>query len=210
MVLVDMVANCNLGARVITIDTGRLPDESYQMIDTIKSRYGIGVERILPDQGEVDRMVATHGRDLFRDEVALRKLCCQVRKVRPMERALEGLDAYAVGLRRTQSESRENLEQAVKVDGKWKLSPLAYWSSSDVEDYIERHRVPIHPLYAKGYPSIGCEPCTRAVYPGENERSGRWWWEQESDKECGLHFSPEGRMERKLDVLLRELVGTNA
>jgi len=206
MILVDMASRMGAGVRVITLDTGRLPVETYTMMDAVKERYGITVEVVKPEASEVARMVAMHGPDLFRDQVVLRKLCCQVRKVRPMERVLTGLDAYAVGLRRGQSESRGGVPQTGMVDKKWKLSPLAFWSGKDVEEYTERHGVPVHPLYAKGYTSIGCAPCTRAATEEEGERGGRWWWEAEGDKECGLHFTPEGKMVRELDVLVEDLI----
>lgn len=206
MVLVDMASRLGGAVRVLTLDTGRLPDETHAMIATVRERYGIAVEIISPDPGEVSRMVAAHGQDLFRNEVVLRKLCCQIRKVRPLAGALSGLDAYAVGLRREQAESREAVEQSLMVNGKWKLSPLALWTAEDVADYTKLHDVPVHPLYARGFSSIGCAPCTRAVTDGEGERAGRWWWETEGDKECGLHVSPEGRMVRELDVLLEDLV----
>jgi phosphoadenylyl-sulfate reductase (thioredoxin) len=206
MVLVDMAARMGLGARVVTLDTGKLPAETHQMMEMVRERYGIEVEAMAPDAGEVARMVAAHGEELYRNEVVLRKLCCQVRKVRPMDRLVAGLDAYAVGLRRGQAESREGVEQQAKVDGKWKLSPLALWTAEEVEEYTRRNDVPVHPLYAQGYTSIGCGPCTRAVHSSEGERAGRWWWEVAGDKECGLHFTPEGKMVRELDVLLGELV----
>lgn len=206
MVLVDMAARMGSAVRVITLETGRLPAETQAMMATVEARYGIRVERIAPDAGEVERMTAAHGADLFRNEVVLRKLCCQVRKVRPLEEALAHLDAFAVGLRRGQAESREAVEQKALVDGRWKLSPLAYWTAAEVDDYTRRNDLPVHPLYAQGYTSIGCAPCTRAVTAEEGERAGRWWWELEGDKECGLHFTPEGKMVRELDVLVSELV----
>ena len=206
MVLVDMAARMGSAVRVVTLETGRLPAETHAMIADVEARYGIAVERIAPDAGEVARMTEAHGVDLFRDEVVLRKLCCQVRKVRPLDGILAHLDAYSVGLRRGQGESREAVQQKAFVDGKWKLSPLAFWTSADVEAYTRRHNVPVHPLYAQGYASIGCAPCTRAVTSEEGERAGRWWWEVEGDKECGLHFTPEGKMVRELDVLLGDLV----
>jgi len=206
MVLVDMAARMGSGVRVVTLETGRLPAETHAMIANVEARYGIAVEQIAPDAGEVARMTEAHGVNLFRNEVVLRKLCCHVRKVRPLEVVLTDLDAYSVGLRRGQGESREAVQQKVFVDGKWKLSPLAFWTSADVEDYTRRHDVPVHPLYAQAYASIGCAPCTRAVTSEEGDRAGRWWWEVEGDKECGLHFTPEGKMVRELDVLLGDLV----
>ena len=206
MVWVDMASRMGAGVLVVTLDTGRLPEETLAMMDAVERRYGLVVERVKPDAGEVERMVARFGADLFRDEVVYRKLCCQVRKVRPLDGALAGLDAYAVGLRRGQAESREGVGQRELVGGKWKLSPLAHWTAEEVESYTERHRVPVHPLYAAGYTSIGCGPCTRAVHSSEGERAGRWWWEVAGDKECGLHFTPAGKMVRELDVLVSEIV----
>jgi phosphoadenylyl-sulfate reductase (thioredoxin) len=206
MVLVDMAARMGSAVRVVTLDTGRLPEETHSMMAAVESRYGIKVERIAPDPGEVAKMVATHGVDLFRNEIVLRKLCCQVRKVRPFDVILTDLDAYSVGLRRSQAGSREAVEQKTLVDGKWKLSPLAFWTSAQVEEYTQQNNVPVHSLYAQGYTSIGCAPCTRAVTSEEGERAGRWWWEVAGDKECGLHFTPEGKMVRELDVLVSELV----
>jgi len=206
MILVDMAARLNAPVRIITLDTGRLPDETLEMIDTVEAQYALPVERMRPDAGEVARMTETHGVDLFREEVVLRKLCCQIRKVRPLDGVLRDLGAYAVGLRRGQAESREGVQQKAFAGGKWKLSPLAFWTAAEVEAYTKEHGVPVHPLYAKGYTSIGCAPCTRAVTSEEGERAGRWWWEVAGDKECGLHFTPEGKMVRELDVLLGELV----
>jgi phosphoadenylyl-sulfate reductase (thioredoxin) len=206
MVLVDMASRMGAGVRVVTLDTGRLPEETLAMMDEVERRYGLVVERVKPDAGEVERMVERFGADLFRDEVVYRKLCCQVRKVRPLDGALAGLDAYGVVLRRGQAESREGVGQRELVGGKWKLSPLAHWTAEEVASYTERHQVPVHPLYAAGYTSIGCGPCTRAVHSSEGERAGRWWWEVAGDKECGLHFTPAGKMVRELDVLVSEIV----
>src|ERR1700694_625490 len=133
-------------------------------------------------------------------------LCCEVRKVRPLERKLHELRAWVVGLRRDQNESRADVRKIDEIDGKLKLSPLADWTAADVQEYIRRHDVPMHPLYAKGYRSIGCAPCTRAVQAGEDERAGRWWWEWDAAKECGIHLSPEGKAERKFDVLLSQIL----
>jgi len=205
-ILIDMAARLGLAPRVVTIDTGRLPAETLRMIDSVEARYGLPVDVLRPAESEVETMVTRFGSELFRESVAQRKLCCQVRKVRTLDRFLPEVDAYAVGLRRGQSESRENVEQ---IDGA-KISPLAAWNASDVEEYLVKHNVPVHPLYAQGYTTIGCAPCSRAVRDGEQLRAGRWWWEVEGDKECGLHFSPEGKMERTVDELLRDVIGTNA
>ncbi len=180
------------------------------MMETVRSRYGVKLEVVFPESSEVEAMAARHGPNLFHGGVPQRMLCCNVRKVRPLERKLRDFRAWAVGLRRAQSASRAELQQVEERDGLVKISPLAFWSDREVEDYIERHDVPRHPLYARGYASIGCEPCTRAIAPGEDGRAGRWWWEQDAAKECGIHFSPDGRAERTVDVLLREVVNRSA
>jgi len=206
MVILDMASRIPGRVRVLTLDTGRLPEETYQMIETVRERYGITVETVAPDTAEVEAMVRLHGPNLFYREVALRNLCCEVRKVRPLERKLRELKAWVAGLRRGQNESRADVRKIEEIEGKLKLSPLADWTAADVSEYIRRHDVPVHPLYAAGYRSIGCAPCTRAVAAGEDERAGRWWWELDASKECGIHFTPEGKAERKLDVLLSEVL----
>ena len=206
MVILDMAARLSPRVRVFTLDTGRLPEETYRMIETVRERYGIAIETVAPDADEVEAMVAQHGPNLFYREVALRNLCCQVRKVRPLERKLGELRAWVAGLRRGHNESRETVRKIEEIGGKLKLCPLADWTAAEVSEYIARNRVPTHPLYAAGYRSIGCAPCTRAVQAGEDERAGRWWWELESAKECGIHFSPEGQTARRLDVLLSEVL----
>jgi phosphoadenylyl-sulfate reductase (thioredoxin) len=205
MVLIDMASRISSDFRVITLDTGRLPDETHSMIETVYERYGVRVEVAVPDAAELSAMVARHGTNLFHHETALRMLCCRIRKVLPLERKLSELNAYAVGLRRGQSDSRSFVPKVERKVSNVKLSPLADWSKEQVSDYTTRHRVPRHPLYEKGYTSIGCGPCTRATLPGEHERAGRWWWEETADKECGLHFSANGKVERRIDVLLREV-----
>jgi phosphoadenosine phosphosulfate reductase len=206
MVVLDMAVRRDPGVRVITLDTGRLPEETYQMIETVRTRYGVHVEMVAPDADETERMVTRFGPNLFRDSLAQRRLCCEIRKVRPLARKLDGVDAYAVGLRRGQGESRESIPKVADDRGRRKLSPLADWTSEDVVEYTRTHGVPEHPLYAKGYTSIGCGPCTRATQAGEPERAGRWWWELDGNSECGLHFTAEGKVERTVDVLLREIL----
>jgi phosphoadenosine phosphosulfate reductase len=188
--------------RVFTIDTGRLPEETHQMMETVRQRYRIPVEIVFPEAAEVESMIASHGPNLFYREVALRQLCCHVRKVRPLERKLATLSAWVVGLRRSQMESRADIRKVESRDGVVKISPLADWSKLQVENYIREHNVPVHPLYGKGFPSIGCGPCTRAVFDCEDERAGRWWWEQDAAKECGIHVAPNGQVMRQVDVLL--------
>jgi len=207
MVIVDMAARISPAVRVFTLDTGRLPEETYKMIETVRERYGVTVETVAPDTGEVEAMVSLHGPNMFYRHVALRNLCCEVRKVRPIERKLRELKAWMVGLRRGQSDARADVRKIEEIEGRLKLSPLADWNATDVSAYIRVHDVPMHPLYAAGYRSIGCAPCTRAVAAGEDERAGRWWWELDAgNKEFGIHFTPEGKAERKLDVLVSEVL----
>jgi len=206
MAVLDMAAKISSNVRVVTLDTGRLPAETYDIIETVRGHYGVRVELVSPDAGEIETMVSRFGPNLFYESVAYRNLCCHIRKVRPLERKLAEFQAWAVGLRRSQSDSRAELSTAQQIDGKWKLSPLADWTREQVEEYLVRNGVPRHPLYARGYTSIGCGPCTRATTTGEHERAGRWWWETEGKKECGIHFAPDGRVERTLDVLLREVL----
>ncbi len=201
MVLVDMAARIRPDIRVFTLDTGRLPEQTFSMIDTVRRRYGIAVEIVSPDPHEIESMVARHGPNLFYDEVPLRMLCCQVRKVRPLERRLATLDAWVTGLRRGQNGSRAELRRIEEDARPVKINPLADWTAAQVDEYIRANNVPLHPLYALGYGSIGCAPCTR---PGAG-RDGRWWWEAQADKECGIHFSADGKAERQVDVLVREL-----
>jgi phosphoadenosine phosphosulfate reductase len=197
MVLIDLAhraagANC----RVFTLDTGRLPEETYQVMDTVRERYGIAIETVSPLREELEEMVAQHGPNLFYRSPELRALCCEVRKVRPLRRKLGELKAWATGLRREQAETRAEVRKVQEVDSRIRLSPLADWSSEQVERYIRENDVPVHPLYARGYTSIGCAPCTRPVAPGESERAGRWWWELQDRKECGIHFAANGKVER--------------
>ena len=196
LVLLDMAWRLAGSVQAFTLDTGRLPVETLQMIDVVRDRYGIAVESVRPDPDEVARMVAERGPDLFRDSVELRHLCCEVRKVRPLGRKLQQLDAWATGLRREHSSNRAAIPKVAQEAGRIKISPLADWTAAQVDAYTEQHNVPVHPLYAHGFLSIGCEPCTRALLPGESGRAGRWWWEQDSRKECGIHFAPDGSARR--------------
>jgi phosphoadenosine phosphosulfate reductase len=206
MVLVDLAARIRPDIRVFTIDTGRLPEATYRMVDVVRDRYGIRVEVVFPEAAEVESMAGRHGPNLFYREVPLRMLCCQVRKVRPLARKLQSLDAWIVGLRRSQAESRAGASKVDMAARPVKISPLADWTDAEVDEYIRLHDVPVHPLYAEGYTSIGCAPCTRAAREGEHARAGRWWWEQAANKECGIHFSANGRAERQVDVLLKEVL----
>jgi len=196
MVIVDLASRISSAVRVFTLDTGRLPDETYQMMELVRRRYGIQVEVIFPERTEVERLVTIHGPNLFYSSVPSRERCCEVRKVVPLARKLETLKAWATGLRREQSETRAAVPKVERQQGRLKLNPLADWTSEQVEEYIVRCKVPVHPLYGRGYTSIGCAPCTRAVEPGESERAGRWWWEEDEKKECGIHFSADGKVSR--------------
>jgi len=192
MVLIDMAWRINPGVRVFTLDTGRLPRETYSLFEDIRERYGIQVEFEFPDRLEVARLVQQHGPNLMYRSVDLRVACCEIRKVEPLKRKLATLDAWVAGLRREQWRTRKNIAK-VELDrnhgGIVKLNPLADWTLDRVRGYIDEHDVPCHELFDKGFTSIGCEPCTRAVPHGEPERAGRWWWELDTDKECGIHCS---------------------
>jgi phosphoadenosine phosphosulfate reductase len=207
MVIIDLVMQAAPQTPVITLDTGRLPATTFEIVSEVEKRYGITVERIHPDQNEVAAMVDIHGLNLFRDGVPQRMLCCNVRKVRPLARRMANVGAYLTGIRRGQADSRAEIEVFDRSGSPVKISPLADWTPEDVAHYTLEHNLPEHPLYAAGYTSIGCDPCTRAVVAGEDERAGRWWWESEAGKECGIHFSADGKAERTVDVLLRELLG---
>ena len=197
MVILDLASRISAGVRVFTLDTGRLPDETYQMMETVRQRYGKAVEIVFPEREDVEELVAIEGPNLFYSSVPARQRCCDARKVRPLERKLATLQAWATGLRRDQGETRSGIPKVERgPNGRVKICPLADWSAPRVEEYLARHEVPVHPLYARGYTSIGCAPCTRAVEPDESERAGRWWWEEDAKKECGIHFAPDGSVAR--------------
>ncbi|MGH7873347.1 MAG: phosphoadenylyl-sulfate reductase [Candidatus Binatia bacterium] len=191
-VLIDMMHRLR-GAdfRIFTLDTGRLNQETYDCMDAIRARYGIRVEVYFPEAAKVQNMVRAHGLNLFYNSVEQRKLCCAVRKVEPLNRALKNLDAWMTGLRRDQAVTRGTVSK-VEFDKDHgdivKINPLVDWRHQDVWNYIRENDVPFNRLHKQGYPSIGCAPCTRAVKPGEDLRAGRWWWENSHTKECGLHL----------------------
>lgn len=193
MVILDMAYRIDPAARVFTIDTGRLPEETHTLIDRVRERYDSKVEVFFPDQRELTEMVSEHGVNPFYQSVSLRLLCCQLRKVNPVGRALEGLDAWITGLRRSHGETRANTPK-IEIDyahgGIVKVNPLADWSHDQVWEYIRANDVPYNELYDRGYTSIGCAPCTRPIQPGEDTRAGRWWWENGMPKECGIHLGP--------------------
>jgi phosphoadenosine phosphosulfate reductase len=191
-VLIDMAARIRPDVHVLTLDTGRLPQETYDMIDRVRDRYAIEIEVISPDAGDLASMVGRFGVNLFLRSPDLRRLCCEVRKSRPLAGALHGYDAWVTGLRRQQASTRSQTPVVgpdPEHEGMTKIAPLAAWTKDQVWAYIRGHDLPYHPLYERGYTSIGCEPCTRATVAGEDERAGRWWWEQGEVKECGLHWA---------------------
>ena len=189
MVLIDMLMKIDARARIFTLDTGRLPQETYNVIDAARQKYGAAIEVFFPQPEAVQAMVAEHGMNLFYHSVENRKLCCGVRKMEPLRRALSTLDGWITGLRREQSVTRTAVHKIEwdESNNLVKINPLVEWAHDDVWKYIRQHHVPYNALHDRGYPSIGCAPCTRAVQPGEHERAGRWWWEHPETKECGLH-----------------------
>jgi len=198
MVLTDLIFKESLSIEVFTLDTGRLPHETYVLLDAIAARYGTRLQVLFPRSEAVEAYVKNHGANGFYRGVELRKTCCQIRKVEPLHRALKGRKAWVTGLRRAQSVTRNDLavESYDAENSLLKFNPLAGWSYQDVWDYIRDFDVPYNALHDRGYPSIGCAPCTRAVAAGEDIRAGRWWWERRESRECGLHAAPGGRRGR--------------
>lgn len=188
-VITHLIAENDLGIPIFTLDTGRLFEETYDLVERTESRYGIRLKFYSPDASDLERMVALHGVNLFRDSVAARRFCCSVRKLGPLSRALAGLDAWICGLRREQSVTRKGISQVEwdEANGLVKFSPLATWQESDVQTFVRKYDVPYNVLHDAGMPSIGCAPCTRAIASGDDPRSGRWWWESAEHRECGLH-----------------------
>ncbi len=188
MVLIDMIARHGIAISVFTLDTGRLPEETYQLMQKVFGDTKIDV--YFPNQDAVAEYVGENGPNAFYDSVELRKACCRIRKVEPLRRALAGKGAWITGIRRQQSPTRGDLVEAAydEENGLHKFNPLLEWSEKEIWNYIRAHDVPYNALHDKGYPSIGCAPCTRAITKGEDIRAGRWWWEDTSAKECGLHL----------------------
>jgi len=196
-VLTAMIARAELSIPIFTLDTGRLFPATYDLLGATSSHYGLPIGVYFPDAGDVEDMVRLHGVNLFHDSVSARKRCCEVRKVRPLRRALHGLDAWICGLRSGQGATRQAVE-VVEWDAASelvKINPLASWSEEMVWAWAGAHGVPISPLHEQGFPSIGCAPCTRAVAPGDDPRSGRWWWEDAEHRECGLHQRNTGEVD---------------
>ena len=189
-VLIDMLCKTSKRPVVFTLDTGRLPEETYEVMEATRKKYSIEIEILFPEHKEVEEMVNKYGPNLFYGSIEDRKLCCRIRKIEPLKRKLSGLQAWICGLRAEQSVTRTELK---KIDwdntfGLIKVCPLTDWSTERVWDYIRENKVPYNKLHDKGFPSIDCEPCTRAVKPGDDIRAGRWWWEEPEHKECGLHL----------------------
>lgn len=192
VVLIDMFLKINQKARIFTLDTGRLNEETYEVMDAISSKYGAKIEILFPNKNEVEEMVREHGPNLFYKGKDNRFLCCDIRKVRPLKNYLPNLDGWITSIRKDQTQNRSEAKK-FEIDelhgGILKINPLVAWTSKEVWEYIKEHNVPYNKLHDMGYPSIGCAPCTRAIKGGEDPRAGRWWWENDSDKECGLHVS---------------------
>lgn len=188
-VLTDMILKIDSSSRIFTIDTGRLFPETYSLIDKTNMKYGIKLEVFFPKHEPVEKYVRENGINAFYESVEKRKSCCGVRKIEPLLRALSSLDVWICGLRQEQSVTRAGVHVVEwdQANNLIKVNPLVYWQEQEVWDYIKAHQVPYNKLHDKNYPSIGCQPCTRAVAPGEDIRAGRWWWENPEHKECGLH-----------------------
>lgn len=190
VVLVHMMHSISPDIRVFALDTGRLDEETYELAEMTQRRFGIKVEWYFPDREAVEQLEREKGLFSFRNSLENRHECCRIRKVEPLSRALSRLKAWVTGLRRDQSVTRTTLQKVERDDahgGIVKLNPLADWTSEQLSEYIREHKLPHNRLYDKGYLSVGCAPCTRAIKPGEHPRAGRWWWEDPEHKECGLH-----------------------
>jgi phosphoadenosine phosphosulfate reductase len=187
-VLTDIIFKNDLPVKIFTIDTGRLFNETYELLDRTSARYKKPLHVYFPEATDVEEFVATKGINSFYESVDNRKTCCHIRKVRPLNRALAGATIWITGLRAEQSGNRQQMPMIEWSEEKqlYKFNPLIHWSYDEMLDYINKFNVPCNPLHDKGFISIGCAPCTRAIEPGEDARAGRWWWET-SQKECGLH-----------------------
>ncbi|MFA6970578.1 MAG: phosphoadenylyl-sulfate reductase [Gallionella sp.] len=191
MVLTDLIAKFQPDIAMFSLDTGRLPQETYDLMQAVRARYSAPLKVYFPESGAVEALVAKIGVNGFYDSVENRKACCYVRKVEPLKRALSGKKAWITGMRRDQAVTRGSLEFSAfdAEQGLHKFNPLLDWTNAEVWEYIKQHDVPYNKLHDRFYPSIGCAPCTRNVTPGEDIRSGRWWWENPENKECGLHVA---------------------
>ena len=194
LALLDMMHRLEPTSRVFTLDTGRVPQATFDLMDRVRDRYGKAIEVLFPQSEAVEGMVREHGMNLFYESVEKRQLCCHIRKVEPLRRYLGGLDAWVSGLRRDQNVTRSETRK-VEIDlahgGIVKVNPIADWSPDDVWHYVREHGVPTNRLHKQGYPSVGCDPCSRAIEAGEEVRAGRWWWENPETRECGIHAGEE-------------------
>lgn len=188
-VITQMIAGIDPDVYIFTLDTGRMFPETYDLLEITRLRYKVQIKVFFPERNTVEEMVNRKGINLFYESIENRRLCCHIRKIEPLSRALENIDIWISGLRREQSVTREDLALVEWDDTlqKIKLNPLIDWKSEDLWEYIRQNDIPYNPLHDKGFPSIGCQPCTRAIDPGEDIRAGRWWWENPEMKECGLH-----------------------
>ena len=188
-VITEMISGIDPAMNIFTLDTGRLFQETYELLHITREKYGLKIELYFPDAVDVEEMVNSHGINLFYEGIEKRKLCCFIRKTEPLTRALQGIDAWICGLRRDQSVTRQEIKVVEwdSIQKKIKVNPLVNWSLEQMWDYIHTNKIPYNTLHDKGYPSIGCLPCTRAILAGEDVRSGRWWWESPENRECGLH-----------------------
>jgi len=190
MVLTDLILRAGLPITIFSLETGRLHKETLDVLEKVRAQYGHAIKLYKPQPALVEEYVGKNGLNAFYDSVEMRKECCRIRKVEPLGRALAGHQAWITGQRRSQSTTRSELavQEDDRAHGMQKFNPLADWSEADVWEYIRANTVPYNVLHDRGYPSIGCEPCTRAIRPGEDVRAGRWWWESADSKECGLHL----------------------
>ena len=195
VVVAHLMVSVDPQSRIFAIDTGRLPEETHQCADAMRRMMGVDIEWYFPKHDPVEQLVRERGSFSFYESLDNRRECCHIRKVEPLNRALEGLTAWLTGMRREQSLTRSEL-RVVETDdahgGIVKVNPLADWTTEQVDTYMAENGLPVHRLYRQGFPSIGCAPCTRAVQPGADPRSGRWWWEDPDKKECGLHTHQKG------------------
>ena len=189
-VLTHMILNEDKNANIFTLDTGRLPTQTYDVMDKTNIKYGVKIDVYFPNTKDVEQLYKAQGINGFYESVQNRKTCCAVRKIEPLKRALQGYDVWITGLRASQSVTRQDLNvvEYDEINKVVKVNPLLLWSLEDVWDFVKQNKVPYNALHDEGYPSIGCAPCTRAVEAGEDIRSGRWWWENPEHKECGLHL----------------------
>jgi len=188
-VITEMLAGIDKNVNIFTLDTGRMFPETYEVLHRTTNRYGLNIRVMFPDAGQVEKMVNSKGINLFYESIENRKLCCHIRKIEPLQRALKGLDAWITGLRRQQSVTRHEMKLVEwdQTNALIKINPLVEWSDEQVWNYIKERNIPYNKLHDQGFPSIGCQPCTRAIEAGEDIRAGRWWWELPENKECGLH-----------------------